>query len=106
MIRRNKKNLPDPARFIRKSEYPSARQCDTVSLSRDASRAGPLTLKLWRIKRHTEGAFLCLSSTMAAGVGTIRGGRTHSPVLATRTSPPPKPLTEVADSLNAMESNP
>jgi len=53
-----------------------------------------------RNKRHTEGAFFCLPSTMAAGVGTLRGGRTLIPVLTTRTSPPPKPSTEAADSIN------
>lgn len=66
--------------------------------------ANPAELR--RNKRHTEGAFSCLPSIMVAGVGTLRGGRPLSPVLATRTSPPPKPLTEAADSINtAQESN-
>jgi hypothetical protein len=42
---------------------------------------------------------------MAAGVGILRDGRSLCPVLTTRTSPPPKPSTEVADSINAKESN-
>ena len=70
---------------------------------------------LRRIKRHSEGAFSCLSSsqitpwgvisTMAAGVGTRTSGRTLSPVLTTRTSPPPKPSTEVADSVTTAKES-
>jgi hypothetical protein len=79
-------------------DYPQAADFGNVRSSLDASRAGPLTLKQRRIKRHTEGAFSCLPFIMAAGVGIPRDGRSLCPVLATRTSPPPRPLTEVADS--------
>ena len=75
------------------------------TLNSVAGAANPAVQR--RIKRHSEGAFSCLSSsqitpwgvisTMAAGVGTLRSGRSLCPVFATRTSPPHKPRTEVAD---------
>lgn len=75
-----------------------------IESSRDASRAGPLTLKQRRIKRHPEALFHACRSIMAAGMGILRDGRSLCPVLATHASPPPKPLTEVADSTQAKES--
>ena len=73
-------------------------------LSPDASGAGPRTLKQRRIKRHPEALFHARRSTMAAGVGILRDGRSLCPVFATPTCPPPKPRTEVADSITAKES--
>ena len=75
-----------------------------IESSRYAYRAGPLTLKQRRIKRHPEALFHACRSIMAAGMGILRDGRSLCPVLATHASPPPKPLTEVADSTQAKES--
>ena len=73
-------------------------------LSPDASGAGPRTLKQRRIKRHPEALFHACRPIMAAGVGILRDGRSLCPVFATHVSPPPKPRTEVADSITAKES--
>ena len=93
-----------PAFPVRKFDNASAPIMVMSLLSPDASGAGPLTLKQRRIKRHPEALFHACRSTMAAGVGILRDGRFLCPVLATPTCPPPKPLTEVADSITAKES--
>jgi hypothetical protein len=77
-----------------------------IESSRYAYRAGPRTLaNSGAIGAISKALFHARRSTMAAGVGILRDGRSLSPVLATRTSPPPKPLTEVADSNITQESN-
>ena len=90
---------------IKIPDYSARAWHGNISVSQFANWAGPRTLKLWRIKRPPVAFFRARRSSMAAGAGSRTAGRSHSPVFATRTCPPPKPRTEVADSTTAMESN-
>ena len=65
---------------------------------------GPLTLKSKAQSAPSRGAFSCLSFYYGGWRGQPSGWPVLGPVLATHVSPPPKPLTEVADSNITKES--
>lgn len=73
-------------------------------LYRYAYRAGPRTLETKAHQAPTRGAFSCLPFYYGGWCGQPSGWPVLGPVFATRTSPPPKPRTEVADSTTTKES--
>jgi len=97
--------IPNPARTIRFRDYVSRTTRVSIALSRYAYRAGPRTLKSKAHQAPFPGAFSCLSFYHGGRCGQPLGWPVLGPVFATRTCPPPKPRTEVADSITTKESN-
>jgi len=106
MIRNHQNRLPNLALTIRKRDYSRHATRGSMVLSRDASRAGRGNPASYgAASAQPEALFHACRLSMAAGVGTLRSGRTHSPVF--HPMPVRHPIaveSDMADSHNAMES--
>jgi len=106
VIRNHQHGLPNRGRSIRISNYPSPRIHGSISLSRYAYRAGrDNPANSGAASATPKALFHACRFSMAAGVGTLRSGRTLSPVCHPMPVRHPIAVTsDLADSHNAMES--